>query len=122
MQKTTIFLVLFIAFSFYSFWVYTDGTNTASTTMSEKAIHGKVLYQKYNCTACHQIYGLGGYLGAELTDILSKPGRNPEFLKAMIQSGARQMPQYGLTDEECDDLIAFIQYVNDCSPNYKKSR
>ncbi len=37
------------------------------------AAAGKLLYQKYNCQACHQIYGLGGYMGPDLTNVYSAP-------------------------------------------------
>ena len=47
--------------------------------MNKEAITGKVLYQKYNCTACHQIYGLGGFLGPDLTIVVSQQGKGEAY-------------------------------------------
>jgi nitric oxide reductase subunit C len=88
--------------------------------MNEQAVSGKELFQKYNCGACHQIYGLGGYLGPELTDVVSKPGKTAAYLKAMMNSGIPPMPVYNLKDEETDQLLAYLIYINQTVPDYKK--
>ncbi|MCC7298300.1 MAG: cytochrome c [Bacteroidia bacterium] len=71
---------------------------------------GKMVWQKYNCNACHQIYGLGGYLGPDLTNVTSI--RNTKQLTAFIKSGTKSMPVLNLTDTEIECLIEFLKNVN----------
>jgi nitric oxide reductase subunit C len=87
--------------------------------MNSKAIEGKLLYQKHNCTSCHQLYGLGGYLGPELTTILAEPGRE-DYDRAILKTGTQRMPDFRLNEEEIDNVIEFLKYVNTTAVTYKK--
>ena len=87
--------------------------------MNSKAIAGKLLYQKHNCTSCHQLYGLGGYLGPELTTILSQPERE-NYSRAILKTGTQRMPDFHLKDDETDNIIEFLKYVNSTAVTYKK--
>lgn len=71
---------------------------------------GKLVWQKYNCNSCHQIYGLGGYLGPDLTNITSI--RNEHQIKAFIKTGTKSMPILNLTKTEIDCIIEFLKNVN----------
>ena len=78
MAKIAIFSALFGLYLLYSFTVYTKGTDnnvTVSATERLKINYGKQVFQQYNCIACHQLYGLGGYLGPELTTAFSDSNR-----------------------------------------------
>jgi len=48
-----------------------------TVSFSEKALQGQQLWQQNNCFSCHQIYGLGGYLGPDLTNVYSQRGKGP---------------------------------------------
>lgn len=111
-------LVLFILFLIYTVLVYTTGT-ASDIKMSEAAIKGKLLYQKHNCTACHQIYGLGGYLGPELTTVIAQQGR-PEYSKAILRTGTQRMPNFNLSDDEINSMIEFLKYINQTAVTYRK--
>ena len=74
MKKIWIFLTLFFAFATYSSWIYTGATDYG-TVMTTRQQLGKKIYQEYNCQSCHQIFGLGGYLGPELTTAISDKTR-----------------------------------------------
>jgi nitric oxide reductase subunit C len=58
------FLTLFLRLP-YSSWIYTGATDYG-TVMTTRQQLGKKIYQEYNCQSCHQIFGLGGYLGQNL--------------------------------------------------------
>lgn len=75
----------------------------------EKAAEGRLVWQKYNCQSCHQLYGLGGYLGPDLTNEYSKFSGNHEVLKAFFKGGFKQMPTFSLTKNEEDLLIEFLK-------------
>lgn len=75
-------------------------------------MRGKLIYQKYNCQSCHQIYGLGGYLGPDLTNVISAEGKGENLVRIMVSEGVRQMPSFELDQDEMDALIAFLKNVD----------
>lgn len=95
----------------YSVYVYTHGTEAPHVPpMSEQARHGQQLFQEYNCIACHQFYGLGGYMGPDLTNVVSKRGE--AYARAFMQAGTERMPNFGLSDAELDSLVAYLAFVD----------
>lgn len=119
--KVLVFLALCSTFIFYSVYVYTAGTKytVSQEEFTEEAHLGQKLYQKYNCVACHQIYGLGGYLGPDLTHCLDRANGSVERAKTFLKMGSNIMPNYELHEEEIDQLMAYLTYVNNSS-NYKR--
>lgn len=77
-----------------------------------EAKSGLLVWQKYNCQACHQLYGLGGYLGPDLTNIYSKKGKGEAYIKAIISSGTKQMPSFNLRADEKKQLLDFLKMAN----------
>lgn len=75
------------------------------------ADQGKLLWQQNNCSTCHQIYGLGGYLGPDLTNIYSTPAGLP-YLKGIIRSGTRQMPGFAFSEQEMDAMIEYLKSLD----------
>jgi nitric oxide reductase subunit C len=119
LKKTGIFIVLFLSYTSYSAWVYTSGTsNAASMSLKEQA--GKNIYQKNNCTSCHQLFGMGGFLGPELTTVISDKNRGEVYARTFLQFGGNRMPNFHFTKEEMDEVIAFLQYVDTHATTYKK--
>ncbi len=114
-----LFVFLFCCFSIYTLVVYTTGTNVLSPEMNENAVKGKILYQKYNCTACHQLFGLGGYLGPELTTTISQPGKGPLYASALLSTGTLRMPDFHLSKEEINQIVEFLKYVDSTVTHYK---
>jgi nitric oxide reductase subunit C len=115
--KLFVFLFLILTFSCYSYVVYTKGTDSLPSLSSDKEliVKGKLLWQDKNCNACHQIFGLGGYLGPELTNEMSQPGKGKVYAQAILEHGLNRMPDYHLNDYEINSLIAFLQYVDTAS-------
>jgi len=112
MKKVITFIFLATIFLVYTGFVYTTGTDFSKAVMNAEAVKGKLVFQKYNCTACHQIYGLGGYLGPDLTMTMSQPGKNENFVKAILKSGTKRMPDHHLSEQEINSLIEFMKYVD----------
>jgi nitric oxide reductase subunit C len=105
--------------------VYSKGTANLSFSDfagSAKIMSGKQLFQKNNCTSCHQIYGLGGYLGPELTTAYSDPLRGELNMRAFLQAGGQRMPNFHFTKEEIDDIISYLKYVDATAVTYKTSQ
>jgi len=123
MVKIAAFLTLFSAYLVYSATVYTYGTRD-TIQVKESAVpqivYGKILYQQYNCVACHQLYGLGGYLGPELTTTYSDPAKGELFMRTLLKGGGLRMPNFGLNEAEINGLISYLKYVDSTAISYKK--
>ena len=112
-NNTYRFVLSFLIFStiIYSLVLYRTPTENHQE-LNSKAIYGQDLWQQNNCAACHQIYGLGGYLGPDLTNIYSDPKKGPNYIKAFLNSGVKMMPQFHFTEEEKDAIVAFLEQVD----------
>lgn len=122
MNKIIIFLLLFLSYIFYSVAVFTIGTDKYINYSSAEQLEikkGKELFQKYNCTSCHQLYGLGGYLGPELTTAWSDKHRGAALMKAFLLNGAIRMPKYNFNEYEIKSLLSFLRYVDSTATTYK---
>ncbi len=111
MKKLLLISVLGCLYAGYSTWVYTDGT-TSAAAMSPAAMEGKELWQRNNCQTCHQLYGLGGYMGPDLTTITTDKYRGPLYAKAMLLNGGAIMPNFHLTEKNAADIVEYLSYVN----------
>jgi nitric oxide reductase subunit C len=112
-KKTTVFIALFLGYTAYSGWVYTFGTeqNTAPGFSAQQML-GKQLWQKNNCSACHQLYGLGGYLGPDLTTLISDKKRGKPYAAAFLKTGGTTMPDFHLSEKEIDAVISYLAYID----------
>lgn len=118
-MKFVVLSVLLVMFFIYTASVYTVGTaiSESNPMLNVSAIKGKMLWQKYNCSSCHQLYGLGGFLGPDLTTVSSRKGH--AYAKAIILSGTKRMPYYGLANDEAEAIIKFLSYVDSTAYHYK---
>ena len=122
MNKVYIFLSLFLCFIIYSLIVYTKGTeNKISVAAADqvKIKAGIKLFQKHNCISCHQIYGLGGYLGPELTTAYSDKYRGEAYMRAFLKNGGPRMPKFSLSEQETDAIIYYLKHVDSTAVTYK---
>jgi nitric oxide reductase subunit C len=112
-KKYLVILLLLLGFfSIYNFTIYTSKTDYGKVLLSEKAIKGENIWLKNNCNSCHQIYGLGGYLGPDLTNVYSNKNKNEYYLKAMLNSGVKSMPKFRFNNDEKEELIQFLKEID----------
>ena len=96
---------------FYSFYIYTDGTEAPHIElMDEEGRYGQELYQEYNCTACHQFYGLGGCMGIDLTNVISNRGE--AVARVFLSAGSIGMPNFDFNEYQVSALIAYLKFVD----------
>jgi nitric oxide reductase subunit C len=105
----TVLLCLFTIYIIYSFWVYQQPSNPVISN-SKKFAAGKFVWQSHNCHVCHQIYGLGGYLGPDLTNIYSKRGK--DYIAAFVQNGTGVMPAFHLSTRDLNNLQYFLEEMD----------
>ncbi|MBF0132961.1 MAG: cytochrome c [Magnetococcales bacterium] len=85
--------------------------------ITPQVAHGKRIWEANNCVGCHTIMGEGAYFAPELGNVYAR--RGPDFIKGWIQSqptgvkGRRQMPQFHLTEEELDAIVAFLKWTGE---------
>lgn len=107
------------------------GKQTNEKNLTAAVIRGKHIFDKNNCMGCHTIMGEGAYYAPELTKAYER--RGPQWLKMFIKDpeamypGQRKMIKYDFKEEEIDDVIAFLKWVNEmdlngfpAKPKYKR--
>lgn len=107
-----IITILVIIFSIYNFTIYTSKSDYGTIHLSEKAIKGENIWLKNNCNSCHQLYGLGGYLGPDLTNVYSTKGKGEVYIKAFVNSGIKVMPKFNLSENEKGELVQFLKEID----------
>jgi len=114
LHRRTIHFVLVALFVLASAITYTSATGVRDdrAVYDAAAERGSQLYREFNCTACHQFYGLGGYMGPDLTNVTSTPGKGPGFARGIILHGTQRMPALGITPGQADDIVAFLRAVD----------
>ena len=108
-QKKIVVSILVVAFLCYSFFLYSS-LPVKEHRVSSQTIEGKTLWQRHNCTACHQVYGLGGYLGPDLTNVYSLKGAG--YIKAFLGAGTISMPDFHFNPKEIDALLAYLRNID----------
>ncbi len=111
---------LLVTFGLYNYVVYTTETYIAVEKLSPQAVKGQQLFQSNRCWSCHQLYGLGGYLGPDLTNVFSDEKKGPLYIKAFLNSGVKSMPQFNFNEEEKEAIVAYLKQVDETGiyPNY----
>ena len=115
MKKAVLFFTLLVLFTAYSFWVYSKGSKPSLLLTQHQRLEirkGKKLFQEYNCVACHQVYGLGGYLGPDLTNAWSDKRRGEAYLRAMLASGGARMPNFHFSPDQIEAILSYLKYVD----------
>lgn len=102
-------LFLCIACAAFSGFVYTSEGPSKEAAPSPAALAGIQLWQDKNCQSCHQLYGLGGYMGPDLTNVAR---RGDQYMSSFLKSGTERMPDFQLSEAEIDQICAFLHWAN----------
>ncbi|MBK7086357.1 MAG: cytochrome c [Flavobacteriales bacterium] len=106
----SVLAILLVLFATYSVLVYEYGHGDRDERASTAVRVGIRIRQEEICQSCHQLYGLGGYMGPDLTNVVSQ--RDTMRIRTFIRYGTGRMPAHALSDEEIDQLIAFLAWVD----------
>jgi len=94
---------------------------TQESKLDAHVAAGKWVWQKHNCNDCHTILGIGGYYAPDVTKVMSYRDNEwvTRFLKdpEKVWPNPRKMPNLHLQDQEVDDLVAFLTWVNGIDTN-----
>ncbi len=106
----SVLAILLLLFATYTVLVYGYGHGDRDERASAAVREGMRTWQEENCQSCHQLYGLGGYMGPDLTNVVSQ--RDTLRIRTFIRYGTGRMPAHALSDAEIDQLIAFLAWVD----------
>ena len=113
------FFLLFVALTFDTMQTLPKRDHREGIT--PQIVNGKHIWETRNCIGCHTLLGEGAYFAPELGNVYKR--RGGPFIKAWIQAqptgapGRRQMPQFHLTDQELDDMVAFLKWTSEVDTN-----
>lgn len=114
---TIFFALVFLALTYQNEQIIPQRDQHVELAANPDIAAGKKLWETHQCIGCHTLMGEGAYFAPELGNVYKR--RGPDFIKAWIASqpthtpGRRQMPQFGFTDKELDQLVAFFKYVSE---------
>lgn len=113
-MKFGLWIILFITFAVYTCLVYTDcdKNKTSNSMPTSQALAGWRIWQAKNCQSCHQVYGLGGFLGPDLTNTASDTAKGEKYIHTLIKYGTGKMPNFNLNDTEVNNLVAFLSWID----------
>jgi nitric oxide reductase subunit C len=116
LKHAHIFSFLSLGFIAFSFSIYLKPVFSSPNTDFEQqqAGLGRLVWQQYNCQSCHQLFGLGGYLGPDLTNVYSAPGKGEILIRAFLKSGVEPMPTFNMSEREISQLMAFLKALDAC--------
>lgn len=112
---TVFFFLLLVALTVDTMQVLPKRDHRENITPS--VARGKHVWERNDCIGCHTLLGEGAYFAPELGNVYQR--RGGEFIKAWMQAmptkapGRRQMPQFNLTPQELDDLVAFLKWTGE---------
>jgi nitric oxide reductase subunit C len=90
---------------------------THADKLDETVVAGKRAFQSRNCNDCHTILGFGGYYAPDLTRVHTRLGadaikRRLAHPELVFKDSYRKMPQQNLSQQEIDDLAAYLAWVD----------
>jgi nitric oxide reductase subunit C len=113
---TVLFFLIFVGLTIDTHRQIPALTNTH--LMTAEVVAGKKVWYRENCINCHTLLGEGAYYAPDLTKITDLRGEG--YLRAFLQDPSRfydeqvhrrLMPNPNLTDEQIDQVIAFLTWV-----------
>lgn len=118
------FILIFVGLTAHSS-IYITRTSTNAAQLTESVEHGKRIWEKHSCINCHTILGEGAYFAPELGNVMTRWGVDKgdnegafDVLKGWMDAmptgieGRRQMPNFGLSDEEYQALADFLLWTD----------
>ncbi|HLG43082.1 MAG TPA: cytochrome c, partial [Planctomycetota bacterium] len=112
-ERATPKVLIGLAFTFaaVTLLVHSDeGARPPAEPLTVQALEGRGVWNRNNCNACHQIYGMGGYLGPDLTNSFSR--RGPQHIRNVLEKGFGNMPDLGLGRAEIDQVVEYLHALD----------
>jgi nitric oxide reductase subunit C len=111
-----VFFAIFLAMTFDTL----EQIDKRAPEITQAVDDGKMVWHKYDCIGCHTIFGNGTYFAPDLTKMAARKPKS--YLKQFIMdpksvNAQAIMPKFGVTSDEADNLIAFLDWVSKVDTN-----
>lgn len=87
-----------------------DPGRARAPVLGPSAALGRAAWLARGCGTCHALYGLGGLLGPDLTNVVSRRGRH--LVVSVLAQGRGAMPRLGLTAQEISRIADYLEAVD----------
>lgn len=84
--------------------------STSALRVDSPGYRGLLLWRDNHCAACHAVFGLGGHIGPDLTNVARR--RDAAYLHHVLRYGMSGMPGPDLNADAASDLIAYLRHVD----------
>lgn len=84
--------------------------SSSDPTVRTQLAAGDAVWCQYECQACHSLYGLGGHLGPDLTNL--RRDRDATFIRLTLEEGRGRMPAFALNEAEIASLLIYFDALN----------
>ncbi len=117
---TVVFFLIFLGLSWHTLSKEVP-QQTNEENLTESVIRGKEIFDSNNCMGCHTIMGEGAYYAPELTKVIDRKGE--AYSKMVLQTidpwqpRGRKMVAYNMSDQEAEDVVAFLKWVGEIDLN-----
>lgn len=117
---TVFFFLIFLVLSWHTL-AREVPSQTNEENLSPAVIRGKKIFDKNNCMGCHTILGEGAYYAPELTKVIDRKGE--DYCRILLRSEdpwqprGRKMVAYAMTEQEANDVIAFLKWIGEIDLN-----
>ncbi|MEW6109301.1 MAG: c-type cytochrome [Nitrospirota bacterium] len=110
------FFVIFVALTFDTM----GKLDKRAPEITDEVNAGKKVWHKYDCIGCHTILGNGSYFAPDMTKTTERKPK--EYLKKFLMdpravNPKAAMPKLGLSSEEADNLISFLDWISKVDTN-----
>ncbi len=102
--------LLVILYSLVVTAVILTAGNTDDYILSGAENRGLQLYRQYNCMVCHSLYGLGGHIGPDLTNVSSRFDEN--YIKISILKGRRKMQSCSFNEYQLYSMLLYLKMID----------
>lgn len=107
--------MLISALSLGGFTLMTWQSSQLTYPMPEEAIHGKQVWQEYNCISCHSLFGNGGYNADDMTRIVRKQS-SQELMNFLVNPPVMR-PNHNrlhpkLNQQEAQKLVQYFIFLD----------
>ncbi len=120
---SVVMIAIFLGLTFQSYFYVVK----KEPKVTDAIAAGNRVFHDNNCMDCHTILGDGAYYAADLTKVISKRGQG--FVRAVLKDPPkitrdlwpgkykRVMPNLNLTNQNINDLIAFLTWIGELDTN-----
>jgi nitric oxide reductase subunit C len=110
------FFAIFLALTFDTL----GSLDKRAPEITQTVDDGKMVWHKYGCIGCHSIFGNGTYFAPDVTKIAARKPKG--YLKQFLMdpkgvNAQAVMPKLGISSDEADKLIAFLDWVSKVDTN-----